>query len=159
MSSLAPGNGWFPRRTPSSRYGGSAERRLSLEAAGNVYAFPGTSNTLATANRWQAASGSAIATRLAALLVADSIKAGRTATWVLGWSVFTLVLASLVWLGLASLLVAVALLNGVPWITVAAATTLIHMLGAALVVLMGLRIGRSMLHSAEKRTQLLKSVA
>ena len=101
MASLAPGNGWFPHRTYSSRNGGYAERRLPLKASDNVYAFPGTPKTLAMPNRWQAVSGSAVATKLAALLVADSIKAGRTARWVLGWFVFSLVVASLVWLGLA----------------------------------------------------------
>ena len=155
MASLAPGNGWFPHRSPASRHSVAAERRLT--AASNVYAFPGTSNT--AANRWQAASRSAVATRLAALLVADSIKAGRSASWVLGWCLFSLVVASLVWLGLAGVLVAAALLHGVPWITVAAAATLIHGLGVTLAVLMGLRIGRGMLLSAEKRTRLLRSAA
>ena len=157
MASLAPGNGWFPRRTVSSRHGVSAERRLP--AAGNVYAFPGTSNTFAAANRWQAGSGSAVATRLAALLVADSIKAGRSASWVLGWCLFSLVVASLVWLGLAGVLVAAALLHGVPWITVVVAAALIHALGAILVVMIGLRIGRRMLLSVEKRNELLRSAA
>ena len=157
MASLAPGNGWFPHRTPSSRSNGYAERRLPLRAASNVYAFPGSSNT--AANRWQAASRSSVATRLAALLVADSVKAGRTASWVLGWCLFSLVAASLIWLGLAGVLVAAALLHGVPWITVAVAAALIHGLGVTLAVLMSLRIGRGMLLSAEKRTQLLRRVA
>jgi len=157
MASLAPGNGWFPHRTPSSRSNGYAERRLT--AASNVYAFPGTPNTLTAANRWQAASRSSVATRLAALLVADSVKAGRTASWVLGWCLFSLVAASLVWLGLAGVLVAAALLHGVPWITVAVAATLIHALGATLAVLMAQRIGRRILLSAERRTRLLRSAA
>jgi positive regulator of sigma E activity len=157
MASLAPGNGWYPRRTPPSRRGVIAERRPAV--AGNVYAFPGTSNPFTLANQWQAASGSAVATRLAALLVADSIKAGRTVSWVLGWCVFGLVAGSLVWLGLTSVLVSTALLYGVPWITVAAAATLIHMLGAALVVMMGLRIGRRTLLSVEKRNRFLRSAA
>ena len=93
------------------------------------------------------------------MLVADSVKAGRTASWVLGWCLFSLVAASLIWLGLAGVLVAAALLHGVPWITVAVAAALIHGLGVTLAVLMSLRIGRGMLLSAEKRTQLLRRVA
>lgn len=151
MASLAPGNGWFPHRAHPSRSSGHAERRSPMKTASNVYAFPGTPNPL-TAR--QAASGSAVATRLAALLVANSIRAGRTAGWVLGWCLFGLVLASLVWLGLAGVLIAAALLYGVPWVTVAVAATLTHILGAGLAVLMGLRIARGILLAGEKRSQL-----
>lgn len=159
MASLAPGNGWFPHRAHSSRQGGSAERRLPLKTAGNVYAFPATPNNL-TADRWRAAaSGPAVATRLAALLVADSIRAGRTARWALGWCLFGLVAASLVWMGVAGVLVAAALLHGLPWIMVAVAAILVHVLGATLAVLMGLRIGREILLSAERRSQLLRKLA
>jgi len=160
MASLAPGNGWFPRRAYSSlRNGESVERRRPLNGASNVYSFPGTPNTPAAASRWHAARGSAVATRVAAVLLADSIRAGRTARWMLGWGLFGLVAASLAWLGFAGVLVAAALLYGVPWATVAVAATLIHALAATLAVLMGLRIGRRILHSAERRNQLARRAA
>lgn len=159
MASLAPGNGWFPHKANPSRHGGTPEYRLPLKSAGNVYAFPGTPNALARANRWRVAAEPAAATRLAALLVADSLKSGRTATWVLGWCLFTLVMATLVWLGLAGVLVAAALLYGVPWATVAVSATLVHVLGAALAVLMGRRIGRDLLVSLERRNPLPRRVA
>jgi hypothetical protein len=148
MASLAPGNGWFPHRTPGSSKSTHAERPRT--ASSNVYAFP--------AARWQPsdrkASGSALANRLAALLMAESLKTGRTVNWVLGWCMFSAVLASLVWLGLAGVLVAAALLIGIPWMTVAIAATLTQLLGTMLVVLMCRRIGRGLLLSMDKRRHL-----
>jgi hypothetical protein len=148
MASLAPGNGWFPHQ--ASRQSGPAQHPAPLQATGNVYAFP---SSRSFANRGQAAPGPATAARLATLLLADSIKSGRTATWVFGWCLFTLVAATLVWLGLAGVLVAAALFYGVPWATVAVAATLIHALGAALAVLIARRIGRALLLSLETRNR------
>jgi len=158
MASLAPGNGWFPHRIHSSRHNGGAERQ-PVAVNGNVYAFPRTSAALASANRAQVAAGPAVATRLAALLLADSLKSGRTATWVLGWCFVTLVVAAVLWLSLAGALVAAALFYGVPWASVVLAATLIHALGAVLAVLMGRRIGRALLLSLEKRNQLARRAA
>ena len=158
MASLAPGNGWFPHRTDASRRSASGPHRQPGNTVSNVYPFPGFPNALDT-GRWKAASGSAVANRLATLLVAESMKSGRTAGWVLGWTAFGLVLASVMWLGLATVLIAAALLIGVPWMTVAVAATLTHALGATLAVLMGLRIGRSILQSIEKRNQAMRKDA
>lgn len=143
MASLAPGNGWFPHRTHGSAKSSHKRQRTVVS---NVYAFP--------AARWQPsdprAARSAISSRLAALLVAESLKAGRTVNWVLGWCFFGIALASLVWLGLTGVLVAAALLNGIPWTTVAIAATLTHLLGLLLIVLVCRRIGGALLLSLEK---------
>jgi hypothetical protein len=143
MASLAPGNGWFPHRTHGSAKNSHEHRRTAVS---NVYAFP--------AARWQSSnpgtSRSALAGRLATLLVAESLRAGRTVNWVLGWCLFGIALASLVWLGLAGVLVAAALLIGIPWSTVAIAATLTHLLGSILVVLVCRRIGKALLLSLDK---------
>lgn len=143
MASLAPGNGWFPHRTHGSAKSSHEHRRAAVS---NVYAFP--------AARWQpsdpTASRSALANRLAALLVAESLKAGRSVNWVLGWCLFGIALGSLVWLGVAGGLVAAALLIGIPWTTVAIAAALTHLLGSILVVLVCRRIGGALLRSLEK---------
>lgn len=149
MASLAPGNGWFPRRPPASRTSGNADRR-GLPAASNVYAFPERPG-IAAAPRWDNASNAALATRLATLLVAESIKAGRTGGWVLGWCVFAIAMASLAWLGLAGALVAAALAIGVPWMTVAIAAAITHTLGIALWAILGVRFGRKAVASMERK--------
>jgi hypothetical protein len=147
MASLAPGNGWFPHRTHGSGKNSHEQRRT---AASNVYAFPSA--------RWQPssprASRPALADRLGTLLMAESLRAGRTVNWVLGWCLFGIAVASLVWLGLAGVLVAAALLIGIPWSTVAIAATLTHLLGSILVVLVCRRIGRALLLSLEKGRRL-----
>lgn len=143
MASLAPGNGWFPHRTHGSAK--SSHERPRTEVS-NIYAFP--------AARWQPsdprALRSALASRLAALLMAESLKAGRTVNWVLGWCLFGIALGSLVWLGVAGVLVAAALLIGIPWTTVTIVATLTHLLGTLLVVLVCRRIGGTLLLSLEK---------
>ncbi len=143
MASLAPGNGWFPQRTHGSAKSSHERPRTAVS---NVYAFP--------AARWQpsdpGAARSALAGRLAALLVAESLKAGRSVNWVLGWCLFGIAVGSLVWLGVAGVLVAAAHLIGIPWTTVAIAATLTHLLGTLLVVLVCRRIGGALLLSLEK---------
>ena len=148
MASLAPGNGWFPRRPHASRTSGTADRS-GLPTATNVYAFPDRPG-ITVAPRWDDAAPASLATRFATLLVAESTKAGRTAGWVMGWCVLAIALVSLAWLGVAGALVAAALAIGMPWMTIMIAVAFAHTLGIGLFVIFGVRFGRKAVDSMER---------
>lgn len=116
----------------------------------NVYAFPvGLRSTPAGRSPERAA----LASKLASALLLESMRAGHTARWVVGWCAFTLAIASMLWIGLAGMLVAGAFLIGIPWSTVAIVAALTQALGALLAFLMGRRMGASLIASLDRRKQ------
>jgi hypothetical protein len=153
MASLAPGNGWFPHRAYGSpqAYNGKAVPRQTIGTSRNVYeirhiGIPVISRTAVGSGRW-------IISKTLNLLVIESLKTGHTATWMLAWGVFAAVLTLILWLGFMAAIVGSAIAFGVPWTTVAVAVVAIHILAAILIILLGVRIGRNLLLSAEKRNQ------
>jgi hypothetical protein len=159
MASLAPGNGWFPHRAYGSREAqyGKAVRRQAIRTSRNVYelqhiGIPVISPTAVGAGRGRIS-------KILDLLEIEALKAGRAASWMLAWGVFAAVLALILWLGLMAAIVGGAVALGVSWTTAAVAVVATHILAAIVIILLGVRIGRNLLLSAEKRSQAAESEA
>lgn len=153
MASLAPGNGWFPQRTYGSpkAHNGKGVPRQPIGGSRNLYqirhiGIPIQSSTAV-------GSGTGRISKILDLLEIEDLKAGRTATWMLAWTVFSAVLGLILWLGLMAAVVGGAVALGVLWTTAAVAVIAIHILTAILIILLGVRIGRNLLLSAEKSNQ------
>jgi hypothetical protein len=150
MASLAPGNGWFPSQSSESRRQAGVARK-AIAGPGNVYPFPPARP--AARLRMTAVDHRGPISRAAASVLLESTRRGRSSTWLLGWSAFGLVLATLAWLGLAGALFAAAIVAGVPWITAAGAFAAAHVLAATVATLVCVRVARNLL-KAEKLQQL-----
>ena len=142
MSSLAPGNGWFPTRGYDGRKPGHAA---------NVYAFAPVRPAVPP-GATVAPDRSPLAGVVASVIL-QSARRGRSSAWLIGWCAFGLVLASFAWLGLVGALFAAAIIVGVPWTTAAAAFAAAHVLAATFATLVCVRVGRALIRS-EKLQQL-----
>lgn len=145
MASLAPGNGWFPNRNPERSH---ESRRSSLPGRSaasdsNVYAFPPTRAGLPA--RPEIEDG--LVNGAFSSLMARQDRAGRSTSWIIGWCVFGLALASMAWIAMIGALFAAAIIFGVPWLTAAVAFGAAHVLAAALAALIGVRVSRTLLPS------------
>ena len=159
MASRAPGNGWFPYRAhaaPQAR-NDNAVRRQALPAGRNVDEVRHSRIPLISPTA--PGSGRAITSPLFDVLVMESLQAGRAAAWRFAWGVFAAVLALIIWVGLIAACAGVAVALGVPWTTLAAALTGIHVLFAILIILLWVRIGPPRLSSALTRKQTAASAA
>jgi hypothetical protein len=159
MASLAPGNGWFPHRAYRSpkAHNGKGVPRQPIRASRNVYEIRHTGIPIKSSTALGSRRG--IISKIVDLLVSESLKAGRTATWMLARGVFAAVLAVILWLGLMAAIVGGTAAFGVPWTTAAVAVVATHILAAILLILLGVRIGRNLLLSAERRNQATENEA
>ena len=157
MASLAPGNGWFPHRSPNSTLGapsarnGKVARRQSIRERRNASEVPPVGNPVIT-HAATGAVGGTISTKPDSP-VSDPVNASRPATWAMAWGVLAAVVALLIWVGFMGAYVGGAVALGIPWTIVAVAMAAIHVLAAILIVLLCVRIGRNLLLSAAKRNQ------
>ncbi len=151
MASLAPGNGWFPNRNPERSQDarrGSPVIRNAATAESNVYAIRPARTSPATPPESER---SFVSGALSPLL-ANSVRSGRSASWIIGWCVFGLALASMAWVTMIGALFAAAITFGVPWMTAAVAFGAAHVLAAALAALVGVRVSRTLLPSQDRPT-------
>ena len=132
MASLAPGNGWYPEPVRPSRRSRSSARAVPADRIGNVYVFPSS-----------------------ALHIEGVAKASRRTNHLIAWCITSAVVLSLLWLGLASVLVSAALMAGMPLATVTAAAVVAHLLGAGLAITMGVRIVRRLLATEDRQPRKL----
>ena len=149
MASLAPGNGWFPNRNSERSHDprrGSPPIRSAAFGENNVYSFP-PARTDAPA-RPEAERG--FVTGALSSLLAQWDRSGRSASWIVGWCVFGLALASMAWITMIGALFAAAIIFGVPWMTAAAAFGAAHVFVAALAALVGVRVSRTLLASLQR---------
>ena len=158
MASLAPGNGWFPRRQPYGMRGSpnsrndKVERRQTLRTSRNAVEVRRSGN----AGILLAAAGSRhvqeTTVKPVDLPASESVMTGKAATSMTAWDVLAAVLALLMWVGGMAAYAGGTLALGVPWTTLAVAMSAVQLLAAGLVVLLSFRVGRDPLPASERRS-------